>query len=156
MSACGGANGRSLATLMVRVTTQITIARDIDDVFSYFADLRNEPAWNHGHVRHVVMTTPGPIGRGTAFVGDHPGFGTATWRITDFVRPSRIAIEGQVGSGTYRYVGELTPLQGATRFLGTVEWRPGGFLRSLSPLLTPILKFQARRSFTNLKNELER
>ena len=62
---------------MVRVTTQITIAPDIDDVFSYFADLRNELAWNHGHVRHVVMTTPRRIGRGTAFVGDHPGFGTA-------------------------------------------------------------------------------
>lgn len=102
------------------------------------------------------MTTPDPIGLGTSFEGYHPGFGRATWRIVEFVPPSRIAIEGEVGSGTYRYVGQLWPEDGATRFLGTVEWQPGTPLRLLGPLLSLILKLRARRSFSNLRMWLER
>jgi hypothetical protein len=102
------------------------------------------------------MITPDPIGLGTAFEGDHPGFGRATWRIVDFHPPSSITIEGEVGPGTYRYVGHLSPQAGGTRFQGTVDWQPGGALRLLAPLLPPLLKHQPRRSFRNLRAELER
>jgi hypothetical protein len=141
---------------MVRATCNITIHRPQDVVFQYFADLRNEPSWNRGHVQDVVMTTPEPIGLGTAFEGHHPGFGRATWRIVEFVPPSRIAIEGEVGSGTYRYAGDLSPQEAGTLFRGLIEWQPGGALRLLEPLLSPVLRFQARRSFHNLRDELER
>jgi uncharacterized protein YndB with AHSA1/START domain len=141
---------------MIRARHEITIRRPPDQVFRYFADLRNEPEWNRGHVRNVVMTTPDPIGLGTTFVGDHPGFGRATWRIVDFVPSSRIALEGKVGSGTYRYVGEIFPQNGGALFVGTVIWQPGSPLKLLAPLLSLILKLQARRSFNNLRAELER
>jgi len=49
-----------------------------DSVFAYFADLRNEPEWNQGHVEAVVMTSPEPIGPGTTFEGRHSAFGKAT------------------------------------------------------------------------------
>ncbi|HLC01722.1 MAG TPA: SRPBCC family protein [Anaerolineales bacterium] len=141
---------------MIRAETELTISRDAAHVFSYFADLRNEPHWNRGHVRAVVMTTPDPIGLGTTFEGHHPGFGKATWRIAEFVPPTQITIEGRVGSGTYRYVGRLHSLQGATVFHGSVEWEPGGPLRVFDSLLTLVLNVQARRSFRNLRIELER
>lgn len=141
---------------MIRAHHEITIHRPPDQVFWYFADLRNEPKWNHGHVHDVVMTSPDPIGLGTTFEGDHPGLGMATWRIVDFVPISRIAIEGEVGSGTYRYIGQFIPHKGGTRFLGTVDWQPGSPLRLLAPLLWLILKLQVRRSFNNLRAELER
>jgi hypothetical protein len=102
------------------------------------------------------MNTPDPIGLGTAFEGFHPGFGKATWRITEFDPPSRIAIEGEVGPGTYRYFGVITPHKDGARFQGLVDWQPGGAIRVLSPLLSLILSFQARRSFNNLRAELER
>jgi hypothetical protein len=141
---------------MIRAHCDITIQRQPDEVFRYFADLRNEPQWNHGHVQTVVMTTPEPIGLGTSFEGYHPGFGRATWRIVEFVPPSRIAIEGEVGNGTYRYAGNLSPRDGATRFQGIIDWQPGGPLRFLGPLLSLVLRIQARRSFSNLRAELER
>ena len=141
---------------MIRAETELTIRRDAAHVFAYFADLRNEPQWNRGHVREVVMTTPEPIGLGTAFEGNHTGFGKATWRVAEFAPPTQITIEGEVGSGTYRYVGRLRALAGATVFRGRVEWEPGGPWRMFGPLLTLLLKVQARRSFHNLRTELER
>jgi hypothetical protein len=141
---------------MVRAQCDIAIHRPPEQVFRYFADLRNEPKWNRGHVRDVVMTTPEPIGPGTAFEGFHPGFGRATWRIVQFDPPSRIAIEGEVGSGTYRYHGQLSPQNSGTRFQGRVEWQPAGPIRILGPMLALLLRFQARRSFGNLRAELER
>ena len=140
---------------MIRAETELTIRCDAAHVFAYFADLRNEPQWNHGHVQAVEMITPDPIGLGTTFEGHHPGFGKATWWVVEFVPPTRITIEGEVGSGTYRYVGRLRVLQGATVFRGRVEWEPGGPLRMFGPLLTLLLKVQARRSFRNLRAELE-
>jgi len=141
---------------MASANFDITIHRLPEQVFRYFADLRNEPQWNRGHVRDVVMTTPEPIGPGSAFEGLHPGFGRATWRIVEFVPPSRIAIDGEVGQGTYRYLGHLSPKNSATRFKGRVEWQPRGLIRLLGPLLALLLKVQARRSFSNLRAELER
>lgn len=141
---------------MIRAHCDIIIDRPADQIFRYFADLRNEPRWNRGHVRQVVMTTPEPIGLGSAFVGHHPGFGRSTWHITEFVPSLRIAIEGEVGRGTYRYIGALTPQNGRTRFRGVVDWHPGGRLELLGPLLSLLLSFQARRSFHNLRAELER
>lgn len=141
---------------MIRAHYNITIHRPPDKVFHYFADLRNEPRWNRGHVQDVVMTTPEPVGLGSTFEGYHPGFGRTTWRIVAFVPSSRIAIEGEVGRGTYRYSGDLSPQNGGTRFQGVIEWRPGGALNILKPLLSLVLKIQARRSFSNLRDELER
>lgn len=141
---------------MIRAHYETTIQRPPDQVFRYFADFRNEPRWNQGHVEDVVMTTPDPIGLGTIFEGHHKGFGRATWRIVEFVPSSRIVIEGDVGAGTYRYAGQLWPQNGATRFLGTVEWQPGTLLRPFGPLLALILKLRTRRSFRNLRVWLER
>ena len=140
----------------IRANHEITIQRPPSQIFRYFADLRNEPDWNHGHVQDVVMTSPEPIGLGSTFEGHHSGMGRATWRIVEFVPSSKIAIEGEVGTGTYRYIGRLSPHKGGTRFLGTIDWQPGSPLRFLGPLLWFVLKFQARRSFNNLRATLER
>jgi hypothetical protein len=141
---------------LIRASHQVTIHRRPEEVLFYFADLRNEPHWNRGHVRSVTLRTAPPIGLGAEFEGHHPGFGRATWRLVEFVPPRRIAIEGEVGSGSYRYFGLFTPENGSTRLHGVVEWEPGGALRFLSPLLTLLLRWQAGRSFRNLRRALER
>lgn len=120
-------------------------------VFDYFADLRNEPEWNRGHVRDVRMTSPPPIGRGSSFEGTHPGFGRATWTLVEYDRPRHVVIEGLAGKAPYRYVGNLRSIDEGTLFQGRVEWDPQGHWRSLGPLLRPILRLTARRSFGNLR-----
>jgi hypothetical protein len=140
----------------ISAEVEIRIQREPEVVFAYFADLRNEPEWNRGHVREVRMTSPDPIGLGTTFEGKHPGFGMATWRLTEYDPPKHIVIEGFAGSAPYRYVGNLERLDGVTLFRGRVEWEPAGNLRVLGPLLNLILGIQAKRSFRNLRLALER
>ena len=135
---------------------EIRIARSPEAAFDFFADLRNEPEWNHGHVRDVRMTSAPPIGQGTTFEGRHPGFGTATWRLVEYERPRHLVIEGFVGKAPYRYVGDFESVDGGTLFRGRVEWEPRGIWRALGPLLHPLLRFRVRRSFDNLRIALEK
>jgi hypothetical protein len=141
---------------LVSVATEVVIARAPEIVFAYFADLRNEPQWNHGHVRNVTKTSPGPIGLGTTFEGDHPGFGKATWRLREHDAPKHILIEGEVGGAPYRYIGDLERIEGGTLLRGRIEWEPRGLWRALGPLLPAVLRIQARRSFGNLRTAIER
>jgi hypothetical protein len=124
-------------------------------VYSYFADLRNEPQWNHGHVRNDTKTSPGPIGLGTTLEGDHPGFGKATWRLREHDPPKHLVIEGKAGGPPYRYVGDLERDDGGKVLRGLVEWEPRGVLRALGPLLPAPPGMQGRRSFHNLRTATE-
>jgi hypothetical protein len=143
------------AAVRVEAEHVTRIARSPETVFDFFADLRNEPEWNRGHVRDVTMTSAPPIRCGTTFEGRHPGFGKATWRLVEYDRPRHLVIEGFVGTAPYRYVGDLEPATGGTVFRGRVEWEPRGIWRALGPLLRPLLGFRARRSFDNLRVALE-
>ncbi len=141
---------------MVKSEHETRIARSPEAAFDFFADLRNEPEWNHAHVHDVRMTSPPPIGQGTTFEGRHPGFGTATWQLVEYDRPRHLVIEGFVGKAPYRYVGDFDSLDGETLFRGRVEWSPRGIWRALGPLLHPLLRLRVRRSFENLRFALEK
>ncbi len=141
---------------VVSADVELLIRRDPETVFAYFTDLRNEPEWNRGHVRNVTMTSPGPIGLGTTFVGDHPGFGRATWRLVEYEPLTHVVIEGMAGASLYRFVGNLERRGRATLFRGRIEWEPKGAWRVLGPFLGPLLRMRAHRSFRNLRIALER
>jgi polyketide cyclase/dehydrase/lipid transport protein len=143
-------------TRRVSVATAVLIRRDPSDVFAFFADLRNEPEWNLGHVRNVTKTSPGPIGLGTTFEGDHPGFGPATWQLCEYDEPHHLVIEGTVGGAPYRYSGDFEPRPDGTLLRSRIEWEPRGWWAALGPLLPIILRLQACRSFRNLRTAIER
>lgn len=141
---------------MVSAVADVEINREPEVVFGYFADLRNEPEWNRGHVRNVTMTSPGPVGLGSTFEGDHFALGKATWRLTEYDWPRHLVVEGRVGSGTYRYAGDLLRQDGATIFRGHIEWEPQGLWRMLGPVLHVLLSIQTKRSFRRLRERLNR
>lgn len=140
---------------VVSVDTAVLIRRDPATVFRYFADLRNEPHWNRGHVRDVRLVSPEPVQRGSLFEGRHPGMGLATWRLVEYESATRLAIEGTVGGAPYRFLALFTPQDSGTRLRGHIEWEPRGAWRLLGPLLPLLLRIQARRSFRNLRTVLE-
>ena len=141
---------------VISAEVEVLIEWEPEIVFAYFADLRNEPKWNRGHVKDVTMTSSEPIGLGTTFEGKHSSFGKATWRLAEYDPPLRIVVDGLVGRAPYRYVGNLERQDGATMFRGRIEWEPYGAWRALGPLLPFILKFQAKHSFKRLRDALHR
>lgn len=143
------------ASRMIAATSHVHIARKPEDVFAYFADLRNEERWNLNHVHDVEMLTPEPIGKGSRFVGRHARFGRATWIVTAFDPPRHVALEGEALGGPYRYVADFAPDAGGTRMSGRMEWEPARGGRVLAPLLQQVLRTQARRSFQRFKEAME-
>ena len=141
---------------MIEAEHQTQIAASPEAVFDFFADLRNEPTWNKGHVRDVRMTSPPPIGLGTTFEGHHLGFGKTTWRLVEYERPRHLVIVGFAGKSPYCYIGDVEPVEGGALFCGRIEWDPKGAWRLLGPLLGPLLRFRARISFNNFRVALER
>ncbi len=135
---------------------QVFVARPPEEVFAYFADLRHEPEYN-AQVHDIRKTTEGPLRLGTTFEGQHDGLGAVSWTLVEFDAPRHVAIEGRVGSGSYRWVSDLEPAgEGGTTMHGRMEWRPPNAVRLLSPVLAPILRLKARRSFARFASVLGR
>lgn len=139
---------------VISAEAEVLIECEPEIVFAYFADLRNEPKWNRGHVKDVTMTSSEPIGLGTTFEGKHSSFGKATWRLAEYDPPQHIVVDGLVGNAPYRYVGNLERLGRATMFRGRIEWEPHGVWRKLGSLLPFILKVQTKRSFRHLRDAI--
>ncbi len=122
-------------------------------VFAYFVDLRNEPDYN-GQVRNITKTTDGPVGAGTAFRGEHVGFGLVSWHLTEFEAPKHALIEGSVGEGTYRWRADLQQAPGGTWFNGAMEWEPAKARRGVRWLLRLALRLNAWRAFRKMARVL--
>jgi hypothetical protein len=124
-------------------------------VFAYFVDLRNEPDYNR-QVRDITKITSGPVGIGTEFRGEHIGFGSVSWRVTEFQAPRHVVIEGTVGDGTYRWRGDLERAPGGTWFNGDMEWEPARPRRGVRWLMRLALQLNARRAFRKMAQVLAR
>jgi hypothetical protein len=130
------------------------IPRSPEAVFDFFADLRNEPLYNH-QVREITKTTPGPIGEDARFEGIHQGLGRVNWRLAAYERPRHVAIEGDVGQGAYRWSSDFEPAPGGTWMTGRMDWQPPRRWRPFRPLLGALLQLNARRSFRRMARVLE-
>jgi Polyketide cyclase / dehydrase and lipid transport len=139
----------------VTAHVRIFVRRAPEEVFDYFADLRNEPQYN-GQVSGIRKTSPGPIGPGATFEGSHVRLGRVTWRLSEFERPKHVAIEGGVGQGAYRWTSDFEAAQGGTWMTGGMEWQPPPSWGRFGPLLRGILRLNARRSFRRMAHVLER
>ena len=89
---------------MPHATRTVTIARGRDDVFSFFADAENDPAWRTGVLK---MRRDGAIGVGVRYEQLTAGpFGRAIpadIEVTEYLPPSRLAFK--VVAGPVRPVG---------------------------------------------------
>lgn len=139
----------------VTAHVRLFIARDPADVFSYFADLRNEPLYNP-QVHDVLQTSPGPIGLNTRFTGIHRGIGPVTWRLAEYDPPRHVVIDGSVGRGRYRWIGDLEAAPHGTVFDGRMQWEPPRWMRPFRRLLELLLGWSARRSFRRFASALSR
>jgi hypothetical protein len=148
----GAVGTADLATVTARV--RVFIARPPEVVFDYFADLRNEPQYN-GQVSAIRMISPGPVGLNTTFEGAHRGLGSVTWRLAEYERPEHVVIDGRVGQGVYRWIGDFEAGEGGTWMTGQMQWQPPHRWLVFRRLLAAILTVNARRSFGRMAHVLE-
>jgi carbon monoxide dehydrogenase subunit G len=130
---------------MIEHELEVSLSQSVDEVYAFFLDIPNEPAWNP-ECLSVEQTSQGPIAAGSTFTGRMRGVGRMTAEILAADRPVRIAMveRSAVATGTFEF--RFEPEGQGTRLHFSARVQPRGPLRMLQPLM--------RRKFGKLMREL--
>jgi hypothetical protein len=135
------------------IESSAMIERNIEDVFDYLVDLRNELEWNPG-VESMVKLTDGPIGIGTRYLAKWKQSKRIEVECVAFDRPHSWAYTNG-GPVSVTFTATLVPHPTGTRLVARFEARPHGWMRLAFPAFMQIMKRQERENMTNLKRTLE-
>ena len=142
---------------MGRISGEILIKRQVEQVFDYVADQRNEPIYNP-RMLHSEKITGGPIGVGTRFRATAQSGRREIEmliEVTEYQRPGRFGSRTTMSSVDVDGGLTFEPVNGATRMSWSWYVRPRGSLRLLAPLVARLGRRQEQTIWTALKDQLE-
>ena len=140
----------------MKVERKISIARPPAEVFSYMADVRNDPSW-HTDVLEVRSSTDA-VGMGTVFdvkVKPSMGVSEGTMTVSRFEPGRLIEFHGRMGKMTPTVTNICEPDAQGTRVTRRVEMNPPGMMRVMSPFIGRMIAKSNDGFLANLKRLLE-
>jgi carbon monoxide dehydrogenase subunit G len=140
----------------MKVERRIAIARPSAEVFSYIADIRNDPSW-HTDVLEVRSSTDA-VGMGTVFnvkVKPSMGVSEGTMTVSRFEPGRLIEFHGRMGRMAPTVTNICKPDAEGTRVTRRVEMDPPGIMRVMSPLMSRMIGKSNEGFLANLKRLLE-
>lgn len=141
---------------MIRAEVEVEIDRPPEEVFDFWADMRNDHEWHPSSVGTVEMTTPDPVGLGTKFRGEYRGMGMVTEETTVFDRPHRLGRRGAARRFRVESVFTFTPTStGGTRLRASGSVQPVGWYRLLESIMGLAMKKQLSKVMNSLKIAVE-
>ncbi len=142
---------------MVELEYKVTIERPPQEVFAFLSDPANDPKWQVGTLE-TRQVSEGPVGVETAFRQVARSAGRrweVTYTLTEYEPPVRSALEGRIGGVRFAGSYSLEPADSGTRLTVSGGMTASGPMRLALPLLAPVWKRDAKRSFPRLKAALE-
>ena len=140
----------------MKVERNISIARPPAEVFSYIADVRNDPSW-HTDVLEVRSSTE-VVGPGTVFdVKVKPSMGVSggSMTVTRFEPGKLIQYQGRMGKMAPVVTNICEPEAQGTRVRRSVEIEPPGIMRVMTPFIQRMIAKANDGFLANLKRLLE-
>jgi uncharacterized protein YndB with AHSA1/START domain len=140
----------------MRVERKISIARPPAEVFSYVADVRNDPTW-HTDVLEVHSSTDA-VGMGTVFnvkVKPSMGVSEGTKTVTGFEPGKLIEYQGRMGKMAPKVTNICESEGQGARVTRRVELEPPGIMRVMTPLIKRTIAKGNDGFLANLKRLLE-
>jgi hypothetical protein len=135
------------------IENKVEIARPIEEVFDFAADMRNELKWNPD-VESMEKITEGPVGLGTRFKAKWHTSPPLTTECTHFDRPRSFSYHNG-GSIEVDLTITLGPTPRGTLLTSRFDARPHGFFRVIFPVFLIILRRQENANMVNVKRALE-
>ena len=144
---------------MISVESSVEIARPVEEVFAFVADVANEPKWHTDTVRGR-LDPPGPPGKGKVLHATFRAMGRTFDGVADVVEfePARLiryrfreATMGLKPTFVYRF----EPSAQVTRFTRRLEAETSGAMALVAPLMRPLMTRRNSGFVANLKRELE-
>lgn len=139
----------------MRVEGEFEVARPVQDVFSYLADVTNEATWNPW-AKWVRKVSDGPIRSGSVFRGSYQGFGELEQDLTDYEPPRRLTYHSVPrGMRDARMTFELEPVGDSTKVRIVGVALPAGMMKLMEPVMSLRMKPHLRDVAEGIKRELE-
>lgn len=143
-------------TRSIQFSNQLSIRRDLEDVFAFVADFSQVPTWNYA-IRSTQQVTPGPVALGSTFrqVRTIPAVAEEEFEVTAWEPDRRVAITGDFGpfSGTLTY--QVEPAPAGTLLTNDVELSPRGVLGVVGRIAGPRVKAAIAQNLEVLRSGLE-
>lgn len=144
---------------MIETNDSVVIARPLDEVYEFVADVRNDPSWNPDMIEAQLAPGSGPeIGPGTEFnVRFKPfmGASTCTMRVTDAAKDAKLVLEGAPGRLKARAEFRFDAMADGTKVTRSTRVEMPGPMRLLEPLGRRRLQQQSHAMLQALKAALE-
>lgn len=141
---------------MISFQNQVEIERNVEQVFSYIADLENIPQWNYaiGETRKV---TPGPPSVGSRYrqKREIPSPSEEQLEIVEMRPNEKLVIEGELGPFQARMGYELDGDGESTHLTNKVELTATGTARLLAPLVGGQIRKAVAANLEELRTRLE-
>jgi len=143
---------------MIRSQDVVRIARPMEEVFGFVAELTNDTKWQD----FVASTerTSATGGLGATYVRSYKNpFGKpmpGQVVVTAYEAPVRIAFDITTASGTGSIEARFEPDGDGTRLTRIVELHHKGIWRLLAPLMAPMMRAGDRKALARLRQVLER
>lgn len=135
------------------IENTVEIARPVEEVFDFAADLRNELRWNPD-VESMEMIGTGPIGLGTRFRAKWHTSPPIVTECTLYERPARFSYHNG-GPVEVDLTISLTPTPTGTLLKSRFDARAHGLFRLIFPVFLVILRRQEKANMANVKRFLE-
>ena len=136
---------------------EVLIARPLEVVFGFVADVRNRPSWDD-RVDSEELTSPEPIGVGSTVRTELRSMGkdyVYTWEIVEHEPPTRMKVESTSGPVPTTLEFQFAGTDGGTQVNAAVKGRPTGMLRLLQPMIARTTQKNLDRGYSRLKTVLE-
>jgi uncharacterized protein YndB with AHSA1/START domain len=142
---------------MVQSAESVEIARPPDEVFTFVADLRNEPRWHVDIASVPTGTDPVPVAGRTYPLTFTPFMGRTAGTFTALeVEPGRRVVYRADFAGLQpRITYTVEPAGTGTRFTRAVEMRPAGLTVLMTPMMALMVPRRNKVFVDNLKRVLE-
>jgi len=147
----------------MEVTASVEISRPPAEVFSYLADMANNPVWQRGQ-KWCAWTSDPPLDVGSTYDQEAAFLGrtiTSSFVVTEFEPGHRIRIKTTGGTMPIDVTREVAPTsdgQGSV-VSAVVRGEPAGLLGVMTNLAAPLMRMMVRNSvcsdYRRLKEILE-
>ena len=143
--------------MATKVENTIVINRPVETVYTYLADVRNNPKWQVG-ILETRVETDGPATVGTKITDVRTFIGRKieiTYEIVEMVPNKLLGLKSISGPFPFKGTTTLDSVDGGTRVTTAFEMEATGFFKLAEGLVTSGLKKDLESSFAKLKEILE-
>ncbi len=141
----------------MKIENTVEIARPIEEVFAFTADVDNLPLWLTGVV-DANKLTDGPLRKGSQlehvlqFLGKRF---TSRFEVAEYEDNQRMTFRTISGPIDMVATQQLEPTASGTRLTQITEGDPGAFFKVAEPVLERIIDRQVQSSLATLKDLVE-